>query len=148
MKVKAFIHIEAPIDLVWAVTEDIERWPEWTPTVNSVKRVDDRPVGLGSRVRIKQPGLPEAIWTVTAFVPNEQFSWETRILGMHMVATHVLATEGAGAKNLLRIEVSGIVAVLQWPLLRVLMRRALSQENAGLKRHCETLAESPHTSET
>ena len=54
------IHIEAPADVVWAVTEDIERWPEWTPTVTSARRLDGGPFGLGSRFRIKQPAQPES----------------------------------------------------------------------------------------
>ena len=36
MEVENTIHIEAPPAIVWAVTVDVERWPEWTPTVESV----------------------------------------------------------------------------------------------------------------
>ena len=140
MRVDDAIHKAAPPDVVWAVTEDVERWPEWTPTVTSVTRLENGPFGLGSVARIKQPGQPEAEWTVTEFGSGQRFSWETRRLGLHMTGTHELSPDGAGTKNVLRVEAKGVVAVLLWPLLRFAMRRALSAENRGLKARCEEIS--------
>lgn len=137
MIVSDAIHIEAPMEVVWAVTKDVERWPEWTPTVTSLRRADDAPFGLGSSVRIKQPGQPESVWTVTDYVPGTGFSWETRRLGWGMVASHQLQGEGGGTRNTLQLRASGIVARLLWPLLRIAVRHALVQENRGLKERCE-----------
>lgn len=47
MTVEDTIHIEAPPDVVWRVTEAIERWLEWTPTVTSVVRVGQGPLVPG-----------------------------------------------------------------------------------------------------
>lgn len=137
MTVQHTIYIEASPDVVWEVTEDIEQWPAWTPTVTSVTRAGEGALGVGSVARIKQPGQPEAEWTVTEFVPNERFSWGTRRPGMKMAAAHVLTPEGTGTMNLLQVEVTGILAVLLWPVLRVAVQRALTQENQGLKARCE-----------
>lgn len=137
MTVEDAIYIEAPPDVVWRVTVDVERWPEWTPTVTSVVRVGQAPFGLGSIARIKQPGQPEAEWVVTAFDPAERFAWETRRTGLHMVGTHEISPEGAGTRNVLRVEARGPLGVLLWPVLRPAMRRALSEENGGLKEFCE-----------
>jgi uncharacterized membrane protein len=137
MTVEDAIHIEAPPDVVWRVTEDIERWPEWTPTIASVVRVGQAPWGPGSIARIKQPGQPEAEWVVTEYEPERRFAWATRRQGLRMVATHEISADGAGTKNVLRVEAEGPVAVLLWPVLRLAMRRALSVENAGLKRYSE-----------
>jgi uncharacterized membrane protein len=142
MTVNDEIYIEARPDVVWAVTEDIDRWPDWTPTVTSVVRVDDSPFALGSVARVKQPGQPESEWKVSQFERGKQFEWETRRPGLRMRALHELSAEGAGTANVLRLEMTGLVAVLLWPVLRRAVRRSLSQENCGLKAHCEALAAS------
>ncbi len=142
MTIEETIHIEAPPEVVWAVTEDVERWPEWTPTVTAARRLDGGPFGLGSVARIKQPGQPESDWTVTEYVHGERFTWETRRTGLRMAASHRVRGEAAGTSNTLRIEASGIVAVVLWPVLRAAIRRALMQENRGLKARCEALSAS------
>ena len=137
MIIEDTIYIEAPPNVVWSVTEDVERWPEWTPTITSVIRLDDGPFGLGSAARVKQPGQPESEWTVTEFVPGERFVWETRRPGLYMRASHGMKAEGAGTANLLRVEATGVMAALLWPMLRLAVPWALSQENRGLKARCE-----------
>jgi uncharacterized membrane protein len=93
------ITIDAPSDVVWAVTEDVERWPEWTPTITSVTLVGNGPFGLGSMARLKQPAQPESEWVVTEFASGQRFSWETRRNGLHMIGTHELYPEGPGRKT-------------------------------------------------
>ena len=139
MKLENQKHIDAPKSIVWSVTEDVERWPEWTPTVESIKRLDEGPFTVGSTALIKQPGMSEAKWRVTALAVGEGFSWETSIRGIHIVATHEMSTADGGTQSVLRVETSGIVAVLMWPLIRVSAPRSLAQENAALKAHCEAL---------
>lgn len=140
MRVDDTIHVEAPADVVWAVTTDVERWPEWTPTVTSVTRLDDGPFGLGSVARIRQPAQPEAEWTVTEFADGRRFAWETRRRGLRMTGTHELSPEGTGTRSVLRVEARGVVAALLRPLLRLAIRRALSEENRGLRARCEEIA--------
>jgi uncharacterized membrane protein len=143
MDVENVIHIDASPERVWGVTQDVERWPEWTPTMTSVKRVDEGPFGLGSRARIKQPGQAEAEWVVTEFDAPRRFAWQTGRAGLRMTAAHEITAEGQGTRNTLRVEVEGILALLLWPLLRPAMRRALAQENRGLKARCEQSAAAP-----
>lgn len=140
MIVEHATHIEAPPEVVWRVTADVERWPEWTPTVTSVKRLSEGPFGLGSVARIKQPGQAEADWTVTRFEPGRRFAWETRRMGLRMVGAHDISAEEHGTNNLLRVEADGALAVLLWPVLRLAVRRALRDENAGLKQRAEQVA--------
>lgn len=143
MTIEDTIHILAPTEVVWAVTEDIERWPEWTPTVTAARRLDEGSFGLGSVARIKQPAQPASDWTVTAYEREERFTWETRRLGLRMAASHQVHGDASGTSNTLRIEASGVVAVVLWPVLRIAIRRALKKENRGLKARCETFSASP-----
>lgn len=140
MNVEDVIRISASPEVVWAVTQDVERWPEWTPTITSVKRLDEGAFGLGSRARLKQPGQAEAEWVVTEFDVGRRFAWQTRRPGLRMTATHELSGEGEATTNTLRVRADGIIALLLWPVLSLALRRALVQENRGLKARCEALA--------
>ena len=53
--------------------------------------------------------------------------------GMQAGPLYGLTAVAAGTQSLLRVEVSGFVARLLWPLIRPSIRRALKKENAGLK---------------
>ena len=45
------VDIAAPVEEVWAVMTDIERWPEWRPFETGIQRLDDGPLALGSRAK-------------------------------------------------------------------------------------------------
>ncbi len=141
MRVSHRIHIDARPDRVWAVTLDVERWPEWTPTVTSAERLDGGPLKEGSRVRLKQPLQPASEWVVTRIVPGEMFAWETRWPGLRLGGTHEIAPSASGTETVLHVDASGPLAVLLWPLLALGTRRALADENRGLKRRCEQARE-------
>lgn len=136
------IEIDASPELVWSVTQDLERWPEWTPTVTSVTRLDSGPVRLGSIARLKQPLQPASDWEVTEFIPGRQFAWMTHRLGLRMTGRHEIFPERAGTRNVLTVEAEGVFAMLLWPFLRLATRQALVKENRGLKTQCERLSKS------
>jgi uncharacterized membrane protein len=139
IKLKNTIIIAAPRSVVWDVTVDVEGWPQWAPTFSSVKRLDKGPFDVGSSALIKQPGLPPAKWVVSSLTPGERFTWESRVRGIHMIATHELTTHPAGTQNVLRVELRGLVARLLWPLICFPASRSLQRENAGLKAKCEAI---------
>ncbi len=58
MEQSTSIDVEAPVEQVWEVLLEVELWPEWAPTVTSVRRLDDGPLAVGSRVRVEQPRIP------------------------------------------------------------------------------------------
>lgn len=132
------IDIDAPPDVVWAVTEDVERWPEWSPTMTAIARVDDGPFALGSAARVKQPGFQEVVWTVTAMDRGRSFTWEGHVVGMHMIATHEVIPVDDRTRSVLRLEMRGLVARLMWPFIRGSVRASLQKENTGLRDRCET----------
>jgi uncharacterized membrane protein len=138
MDIARTIDIAAPPEQVWAVMADVERWPEWTASVTSVERLDERPFGIGSRARVRQPRLMVAVWTVTAFEAGRYFAWQNAVPGLKSVGGHrVEAADGNASRVTLSIDWSGPLA----PLIRLfygkLSRRYVEMEAQGLKRRCE-----------
>jgi uncharacterized membrane protein len=129
--------IDAPVDVVWQLTTDVEAWPATTPTMQSVQRLDDGPLRVGSRARIKQPGQAEAVWTVTRLEPGREFSWETRRRGIVLTGSHTVAADGEGCRNTLALDATGPLAVPLGLVLGAMFRRVLRTENAGFKAAAE-----------
>jgi uncharacterized membrane protein len=139
MTVTDSIMIAAPLAVVWQITQDVERWPEWTPTVTAVRLTSGGPLRLGSVALIKQPLQPESKWVVTEFAAPQRFAWETRRTGLRMKGVHDLATLPGGTRSTLEVEATGLLARLLWPLLRPAMKQAIATENRGLKAHSEQI---------
>ena len=131
------LEIAADVDRVWALTVDVERWPELTPTITSVERLDDGPVAVGSRARIKQPAQRAATWTVSRLEPGSRFEWGTRVGPVHMVGGHRLEAVDGGTRNVLTVELSGFGSRLLERLVGGRMRDAIATENLGFKRAAE-----------
>ena len=128
------VEIDAPAETVWQLTTEVTGWPEFTPTMTSVERLDAGPLRVGSRARIKQPGQSAAIWTVTSLDGDRRcFTWQTRRLGLIMAGSHLVQERGQGCRNTLGIELTGRGAGLFWLLFGRLMRRSIATENAGFR---------------
>ena len=119
----------APPETVWAVATDVERWPDYMPTVTTVERLEDGPLRLGARAMIKQPGQRRALWTVTEMTPGRTFSWESRRRGMTMTGTHRVDPKGPGTRSTLTLTMTGPLTPVLGRLLGPLMRRVLETEN-------------------
>ncbi len=84
------IDVEAPVERVWEVLRDVERWPEWAPTVTSVRRRDDGPLAVGSRARVEQPRIPTTEYVVTELEPGRSFTRVVTGPGVRTTARHRL----------------------------------------------------------
>jgi uncharacterized membrane protein len=129
--------IDAPADVVWRLSTDVTDWPTYMPTMRSVERLDEGPLRIGSRARIKQPGQPTAVWEVTSLEASRAFSWRSGRRGLALTGTHRVVPEGSGSRNTLTIEMSGPLAPVVGLLLGPLMRRVLRTENACFKARAE-----------
>lgn len=137
MKIAHSVVIKAPLARVWDTTVEVEAWPQWSPNFLSVRRLDEGPLAVGRSTLIEQRGLPPAVWIMTSFTPYEGFTWESRVRGIRMIATHDLTTELEGTRNTLRVELRGLAMILLWPLIYFSARQSLARENSALKAKCE-----------
>ena len=134
------IDIAAPSDRVWSVMSDVERWPEWTPSVSQVKRLDGGPFGVGSRARIHQPKFPPAFWKVSAIEPGRSFTWVSTAPGMRVVGHHAVASTPTGSRATLTLHLHGLFGgVFGW-LTRGITERYIGYEARGLKARSENPA--------
>jgi uncharacterized membrane protein len=133
------ITIDAPIDVVWSVFSDVERWPTWASSVTSVELIDG-PMRLGAKARIRQPRLPTLVWEVTKWSPGHSWAWTATSPGARTEASHVLTRSGQGTvaeQSIMSSGPLGRVAAFVW---RSLTRRYLAIEAAGLKQQSERMA--------
>lgn len=132
------VEIQAPPDCVWAVMRDVERWPEWTPSVTSVRLLSRGPLAVGSRAIIRQPKLPPAKWRVTELdEPGRSFTWVSPAPGVRVIARHWVEPRGADSRATLSLRFEGLLAGLVARLTRALNERYLALEANGLKQRSE-----------
>lgn len=92
------------------------------------------------KVRIRQPRLPAATWTVDTVVPGRSFSWissragiTSSRAGITSTAEHQVLSLGQGCRVLVSLRQTGPFAPLSAALLGRLIRRYLRMEVVGLK---------------
>jgi uncharacterized membrane protein len=132
------VDIHASPARVWEVLLDVERWPEWTASMTSVRRLDSGPFRIGSRARVLQPKLASAVWEVTDFDERgRSFTWVSRQPGVRTTARHDVEANGAVSRVTLWVEFSGLLAPVIAFLTGKLTARYIAMEAGGLKARCE-----------
>ena len=131
------IDIDAPPERVWAVMVDVEAWPEWTASVSEAKRLDTGHFDVGSRVRLRQPRLPVAIWTVEDIEPGRSFTWTSGLPGFRSTGRHLVERRRDGSRVTLELEQRGVVGELVGRFIAGLVDRYVNLEAVGLKRRSE-----------
>ncbi len=131
------VEINATPESVWAVLIELEHWADWTPSITSIERLDGGPLGVGSRVRVLQPKLPPAVWTVTVWEPGSRFAWESRRLGVRTLADHVIVPGKEGTTVEFGVEFGGPFGGVAGRLASKLTKRYMAFEAGGLKGRCE-----------
>lgn len=137
MRFEHHLVINAPVDTVWALTLDVERWPESTPTITEIVRLDEGPLAVGSRARIKQPGQGPRVWTVSRLEAPNEFEWGTSLGPVRMRGGHHLAPAGEGCRNTLTLELEGFGSRLLGRLAGKKLLEAIARENEGFKATAE-----------
>jgi uncharacterized membrane protein len=145
--VSSTVDIDAPVQVVWPVLAALERWPSWTPTVIKVEPIDGAELAVGHRFKIAQPKLRPSVWVVHAVEPGVAFSWESRVPGLRMFATHTLRPLDPVSSRLeLTFALEGLLGGLVGALYGGLVRSYVATEAVSLKRRAEELARGRHGS--
>ncbi|TDO51476.1 polyketide cyclase/dehydrase/lipid transport protein [Kribbella sp. VKM Ac-2527] len=137
MRFESSVTVQASPERVWEVFSDVAKWPEWTPTIESVERLDEGPIHLGARTRIRQPKLPVAIWEVTELKDGEYFEWVSRAPGIKTTGGHRVEATPDGTVATSIIIQEGPLGWLFGKLYANLTRRYIKQEGESLKQATE-----------
>lgn len=131
------IDIASPAERVWQVMSDTDRWHEWTPSITSIKRLDNGPFAVGSRLLIRQPKFPPAWWKVTSIEPGRGFTSISLGPGMRVIAHHRVEATEAGSRATLSLELQGMLGGFFGRLTKGITERYLEFEANGLKARSE-----------
>jgi uncharacterized membrane protein len=133
------VTIDVGSDRVWSVYADVERWPEWTASIETVEFVHGHRVEVGARVRIQQPKLPVAVWEVTEVIPGRSWTWVAKAPGVRTTAVHAVEPLGPGSTEVHQSVIqAGVLGALLGRVWARLTREYLAMEAAGLKARSES----------
>jgi uncharacterized membrane protein len=131
----------APPAQVYRLFIDVERWPELTQSMRSVRRLlDAGPIRVGSEAVVRQPRLPSARWRVTELEPDRRFTWETRAGGVTTVGDHLVEPDGPGSTITLTLRMNGPLSGVMGLLLGGIARRHAAMELEGFRSAADTAA--------
>jgi uncharacterized membrane protein len=139
MRFEESIDIDAQQERVWEVLSDLEAWPGRIETVDVVELLTPAPVSKGSRVRLKQPKLPEGTWDITVWDAPSYFEWRQKSGGITSVAGHRVEMLEEGRSRLtLSLDMRGPLIPVIGLFYRGLTNRYMTIEAQGMKRAAES----------
>ena len=139
MRFERSIEIAAPQQRVWEVLTDLEAWPRRIETVDTVEPLTPPPFTRGSRVRLRQPKLGEAIWEVTVWDAPSYFEWTQKTSGVTTIAGHrVEALDDGRARLTLTLDMRGLLIPVVALFFKGLTNRYMNLEAEGMKRAAES----------
>ena len=139
MRFEKSIEIAAPQQRVWDVLSDLDAWPQRIETVDTVELLTPAPIAKGSRVRLKQPKLPEGTWDITVWDAPSYFEWTQRTGGTTSIAGHRVEALGEGQSRLtLTLDMRGFLVPIIGLFYKDLTDRYMNLEAEGMKRAAES----------
>jgi uncharacterized membrane protein len=139
MRFETSIDINAPQQRVWDVLSALEAWPQRIETVDLVELLTPAPITKGSRVRLKQPKLPEGTWDVTVWDAPSYFEWTQKTGGATSVVGHRVESLGEGQARLtLTLDMRGFMIPIFGRFYKDLTNRYMNYEAEGMKRAAES----------
>jgi len=139
MRFEESIEIDARQQRVWDVLSDLEAWPLRIETVDVVELLTPAPVAVGSRVRLKQPKLPEGTWDITVWNAPSYFEFRQKSGGITNVAGHhVDALDEGHSRLTLSLDMRGLLIPVVALFYKGLTNRYMTIEAQSMKRAAES----------
>ncbi len=127
------IVIAAPVEKVWALESDINRWPEWQPGVSAARLEGD--LAAGSVFRWKAGvGI---VSTLQEVVPPHRITWTGKSLGMSAVHCWTFEAQGDGTHVTTEESISGWMASLIKRLMPGFLQKDMAKSLQTLKAQAE-----------
>lgn len=137
MRIEASVDIAATPQHVWDVLTDFKSWPQRIDTVELAELLTPPPIGMASRVRLKQTRLPEGVWVVTAWDPPCHFEFHQKSTRITSVVGHRVDARGEDRSQLtLNLEIRGLFTPIAL-LAKGQSQRYLVSEAEDIKRAAE-----------
>ncbi len=132
MRFDQSIEIDAQQQRVWDVLSDLEAWPKRIETVDIVELLTPPPVAIGSRVRLKQPKLPEGTWDITVWDAPSYFELRQKSGGVTSVAGHRVEVLERGRSRLtLSLDMRGLLVPIMGMFFKGLTNRYMTSRLRG-----------------
>ena len=139
MRFEESIDVDAGQQRVWDVLSDIEAWPRRIETVEIAELLTHAPVAEGSRVRLKQPKLPEGTWDITVWDAPSYFEMRQKSGGVTSAAGHrVEALEEGRSRLTLSVDMQGWLVPVVGLFSKGITTRYLTSEAQDMKRAAES----------
>ena len=139
MRFEKAIEIDAPQHRVWEVLSALEAWPQRIETVDVVEILTPGSIAKGSRVRLRQPKLPEGTWEITVWDAPSYFEYRQQSGGVTTVAGHrVEALEEGRSRLTLTLDMRGLLVPVFGRIYKGLTNRYMTVEAQGMKRAAES----------
>lgn len=127
-------YINAPLQLVWNILANFDKWPEWNESVKEMHLQGE--VAAGTEFRWIAGGLKirSRIEEVTSPV---RIAWSGRTMGIRAKHSWTFAAEKNGTKVRTEESFEGLVVVLFARQMRKALGNALDQGISALKKEAE-----------
>jgi Polyketide cyclase / dehydrase and lipid transport len=124
-------------DQIFRILTDVSHWNTWTKSIIDIVIVKGARLEIGSKIKVRQPKLSPAIWTVTEISKNKCIVWEKKSFGLNMTANHLIEESPDISTVKLQVIYSGFLAPVIHKMTSRLTETYLTMEITGLKEKCE-----------
>lgn len=131
---QAEITIRAPLETVWRIQTDIDRWSEWNPKVQRARL--EGPLAIGSIFRWKSGGA-SIVSTLRELEPMREIAWTGEAMGARASHVWTFGRQGDAVIVLTRETFDGWWPRLLPGLTRSMLENVLRTWLQNLKRRAE-----------